>query len=124
MRDQGTGNREQKNSDAMKQWLVGSRNRESDFCDADVFVAVPGADGDEMFAELKRGSGRRDENVVVLTARVGDVANGLNVLPGAGVDGVLGAGEGRECVFGVEGEVDLQRALATAGDEPILAWEG
>jgi hypothetical protein len=52
-------------------------------------------------------SGEVGGEVVMLLEGVGDLADGFEVLPGAGVDGVLGACDGGGGVGGGEGGVDL-----------------
>ena len=69
-------------------------------------MPVVDADGDDVLAGFAFERLGGDLEVVVLAFGVGELADWIDVLPCACVDGVLGVRDGRGCIFRVEGDVN------------------
>ena len=101
-------------------YLLIAGHGEDGFGYADVVVTVVDADGDEVLAGLAVSASSGNVNVIVLALGVGELADGLDVLPGAGVERVFGVGDGREGVFGVEGDVNMAWARSVRAFGELL----
>ena len=79
------------------------------FGGAHVFVMIIDADHDYVFGRWGAVFGRFGGyfEIVVLGLGIGKVADGLDVLPIAGIDGIFGALDGGEAVGGAEGDMNL-----------------
>ena len=71
-----------------------------------VFVVDP--DHDYVFRCGAFGRVRRDFKVIIFSFGIGELTDRLHVFPVAGVDGIFGALDGGEAVFGAEADVNLR----------------
>ena len=83
--------------------------------DAHIVIAVVDADGNDVFGRIgdsvsrsiRRSRGQGNHEVIVLCQRVRELSHGFEVLPLAGIDGILGAVNGRGGIGRLEGGVEL-----------------
>ena len=76
---------------------------EDGFGYADIVVSIVDAHGDEVFSGFAIAGFGGNLKVVVLALRVGEFTDGVDVLPGPGIERVLGVCDGRGRVLCVEG---------------------